>query len=116
MSELTSDIDILDSEIPDIEAVLNRLSSAQGQRRDLEGFRKEAIDRFREIGFEIKVNTYTTTEAGMYSFEFVIQKRLKPFDHEQMSHEVRHDILGVDEAVTIGGDGKVRPTLSKDVF
>src|SRR5690606_18447892 len=46
--------DLNDSDILKIEAVLNRLGEKQSRMVSLEGFRKEAIERFAEAGFKVE--------------------------------------------------------------
>lgn len=117
-------IDLYDSEIIAIEGVLNAVKESQGQRRDMEGFRQEVVERFAEIGLVVTCNVYSTVDAatgeeipGLWTPEIVIQERCKPtpFDHARQSWEVQHDILGIDGGpATIKGNGMIG-TPSKSV-
>lgn len=104
-------IEINDAEIIKIEAVLQKLNARQGLGGvNLEGFRKEAIDRFREIGFEVAVRCYETDQSGCFAFDLDIVDRLAgEFDPEQMVWEATHDVLDLGE----GGVIKSAPILDK---
>lgn len=118
MNDVNALVDIYDSEIPALEEAVAALNEQVGQRRDLESFRQEAIERFAKAGFEVKVTAHYTRTPGLFAFDIDIIGRLdpEPFDHERQSYEVRHDVLGIDGAVTIGPNGEVRDTMRKDKF
>lgn len=108
-NEMTSQVEIMDSEILRIEKVLEALNALQGKGGvNLEAFRKEAIERFAGIGFKIEVKVYTTNEEGVYAFDLEIVDRLEgQFDPDQQVHEVTNDILGT------GDTGVINTAMSK---
>lgn len=101
---VTPSIDLYDSEIPLIEAVLAKLNEKSSQHVPMEGFRKEIIGRFEEIGLVVNVRVYSTADAGglpiddVYAFDIDIYDRCerKPFDFERMRYEVVNDVAGIE--------------------
>lgn len=87
--------DLYDSDILKIEKVVDWMQAQQGRSTDLEGFRRAAIEKFNEAGFDVDLQVWSTTEEGVYHFEPVIKGKLTPkaFDYERMQHEVRNNIL-----------------------
>lgn len=100
-------IEVTDSEIIRIEAVLKKLNERQGLGGvNLEGFRQEAMDRFRQIGFEVAVRVYTTEQDGLFAFDLDIIDRLEgAFDPDRQVWEATHDILDLGEGGVIKTDG-----------
>lgn len=89
-------IDILDSEILKLEKVTSWMQEQQKKGGvDLDAFRREAIHRFHEQGFIVDVLVYETNLTDVYAFEPVVKGRVeeKPFDFDQMSHEVVNNLL-----------------------
>lgn len=117
MPDVTSTIDLYDHEFVDIERVVAKLNAAKGQRRDMEGFRREVVERFQEIGLVVEVKAWYTQTTGTYAFdiEFVGRTEDHTFDHERQSYEVRHDILGIDQPMEIGPNGEVREPMKRDI-
>lgn len=110
-------VDLYDSDILDIEGVFKRIQEAEGQTRDMEGFRREVVERFAEIGFKVECRVWSSDVPGVYMPEILIQDRIKPipFDHTRQSWEVQNDILEIEGGgVTIKGNG-VLGTPSKSV-
>lgn len=92
---LTANCEIYDSEILKIETVLEILNRKVGSSTNLEGFRKEILDRFARIGFVVDVRVYSTNVPGTYSWEIQINDRTDntAWDPDQMVHEVTNDLL-----------------------
>ncbi len=89
--------DLNDADILRMEGVMKMLKDSQGKVKNLEAFRKEAVERFGEIGFEVDVKVWSTNVEGVYGMEFEILSRLEgQFDPDQMVHEVTNDLLGID--------------------
>lgn len=103
MNEVSSLINLYDSEIVKVEGVVAALNEKQGKTVDLEGFRKEAIGRFEEIGLKVDVLVYESNVEGVYPFDIVIQDHCErvPFDPDRMVHEVTNDLLGLGEGGVI---------------
>lgn len=100
---MSSNIEILDSEIIAIEKVLKKLQDKQGKGGvNQEAFRKEIIERFAEAGFKVDVKWYTTNVEGVFMPEVSIVDRLEgQFDPDRMVHEVTNDLLGLGEGGVI---------------
>jgi hypothetical protein len=71
-----------------------------GKSLNLEAFRQEVVHRFEDIGWRVQVNTFETTEPGVYAFDFELQGRCNPHpegtDWERFGWEVRNDTEGVE--------------------
>jgi hypothetical protein len=105
------EIDIYDHEALQIGEVMAKINEGLHKPRDLEGFRKEVIERFGLIGFNVTVTCWTTNVDGLYSFDFCFVSRCDPhnFDHARQSWEVQHDILGIDPTPgAIQPDGSIK--------
>lgn len=63
MSNVTSNIDIYESERPKLDAVIARLSEKVGTHQDAEGYRREIIDRFADIGFKVSIKVLMPAET-----------------------------------------------------
>lgn len=98
MSELTSMIELNDSDILKIESVVKILNDRQGKVLNLEAFRTEAFERFAEAGYRVTVKAYTTNQEGLYAFDIEINDRLEgEFDPDQMVYEATNDVLNIGE-------------------
>lgn len=106
MSEL---LDIHDSEIIRLEAVKKALMERQATVVNLEAFRKEAIERFAQAGFDVFVQCYETDQVGAFAFDIDILGRIEgDFDPDRQVHEVTNDLLELGE----GGVIKVKNSSS----
>lgn len=118
-SELTSQIEINDSDVLKIEPVLQVLNSRQGKRTDLESFRKEIMERFGAIGFGVDVKVFEAETHGhemIYVFKIEIQKRLSgQFDPDQQVAEVTKDILDLGTGGVISTSGLWVPPGSRKI-
>lgn len=104
--DISSLVDLNDSDILRLEKVVRLLNDRVGSRLPLEAFRKEIVERFGEAGFKVDVKVWTTGREGLYAFDIEIQERLEgQFDPEKMMHEVQHDLLGLGTGGVIGADG-----------
>lgn len=90
-------LDLHDSEIIMLEkGPLAYIQSQQGEYRDMEGFRRAAINAFGEAGFQVDVKCYETNQERTYAFDVEIIGRVpgsKPFDPDRQVHEVVNNIL-----------------------
>lgn len=94
MSSLTSLIDLNDADVLRIESVVKILNDRQGKVLNLDAFAREAVERFADVGFRARVNTYDTNQQGLYAFEIEINDRLEgEFDPDQMVYEATNDVL-----------------------
>ena len=111
MSELTTLIDLWDHEFFGIEKVATALNAAVGTNRNLESFRKEAVERFQELGLVVDVKGWYTDTPGLYAFDIEIIDRCEKlrhgFDHDQQRHEVQTGLLGIDTPGALGPNGLV---------
>ena len=111
MSDLTSMIELNDSDILKIEAVVKILNDRQGKVLSLDAFAREAEERFAEAGYKVTVKTFTTNQEGLYAFDIEINDRLAgQFDPDQMVYEATKDILELGE----GGVIKSAPILAQE--
>jgi hypothetical protein len=112
MSDLTSTIDLTDSDILKVEQVIKVINDQQGRRTDMDGFRRQIIDRFHDAGFVVEVKCYTTNQRGLYAFDIEIRDRVEgEFDPERQVYEATNDILGLDGVN--GGVIKSAPLLAQ---
>ena len=104
-------VNLHDHEVLEIERVVQALSDRQGKAMDLEAFRREAIERFEEIGLVVAVKVYEGVEPGLWEFDLELVGRTERlnhgFDHERQQWEVRHDILDLGTGGTIKPNGKL---------
>lgn len=93
------ELQLLDSDILKIEKVHKELAKAQRTHRNMEGFRREIIGRFEDVGLVVNVNVYETDQPGCYipEVEFVDRCEPKAFDHERQGWEVTKDVLDLGE-------------------
>lgn len=87
-----------------INKVATALMDNIGRHRELSSFQREARERFAEIGFVVRVDFYEDPNeehlTGTQIPQISLLGRCEPlkvgeFDHDQMGHEVRSNILGV---------------------
>jgi hypothetical protein len=103
-NEVLPQIDLYDSEIIQVEKVLEKLNAKQGSYVPVEAFRKEAIERFEEIGLVVNVQVYSCMDEGgkplddVYAFDITISDRCerKPFDFDRQRFEVINDVAGIE--------------------
>lgn len=104
--------EILDSEMLEIERVLETLKrrTEDGRRVDRGRFDQEIVERFARIGFKVDVKWWHTNldDVKMPEIEIIGRVEAREFDHDQMSHEVTEDILGL-------GTGGVIQTSKEDL-
>ena len=116
-SELTSLVELNDTDILRIEPVLQVLNSRGGKRVDLESFRKEILERFGGIGFGVDVFVYEAETHGremIYVYKIEIQRRLEgQFDPDQQVAEVTKDILDLGTGGVINTSGLWTPPGSQ---
>lgn len=106
MSDITSQVELNDSDILAIEAVAIDLGQKQGTPQNLEGFRQEIVGKFEKIGLKVDVRVYETNESGTYAFDIHIEDRLwGEFDLEKMVYEATHDVLDLGEGGVITAEG-----------
>ena len=100
---MTSQVDLMDTEILRVEKVTQALNQRQGKMgTNLEAFRKEIIERFADIGFKVDVKVYTTDQEGLYAFDIDITDRLAgQFDPDRQVHDVTNDILELGDSGVI---------------
>lgn len=106
---LTINCEVHDSEIIEIERVLERLNATiegGNKRVDYDAFTREIRERFEDIGFQVAVNWWDSNVAGVLIPEIVIRDRTerKPFDYDRQVHEVTNDILELGEGGVIKTD------------
>ena len=117
---LDSLIDLYDSDFFKIEAVAKKLNESVGKPRQMEGFRKEILERFEEQGFRVNVKVWSTPVDGVYTFDVEIVDRCEPlrngYDHERQAWEVQNAILGLDDAGSFTRDGRLITPPSSTAF
>lgn len=95
-------LDLHDSEIARLGDVVEKLHLLQGKTLNLEAFRRQAEQRFEEVGFRVSVKVWTTDQDGLYAFDIDIIERLEgTFDPDRQVHEVTNDLLGLGEGGVI---------------
>lgn len=102
---LTTNMQLYDTEILEIERVLDILNDKRRQRRDLDSFDKEIKGRFEEIGLIVSINWYEcgvpdpdgnlVKQEDEYIPEIVIRDRVEKhlFDHDRQRHEIVNNVL-----------------------
>ena len=92
------DVDLYDTEVLAVREVGERLRRSVGATRGLEAFRREAVERFAEIGLVAQVTVYEqhTRQGPVYHPEIAIVGRTEPraFDHDRMRAEVQANVAG----------------------
>lgn len=108
---LNSLIDLYDSDFFVIEQIAKKLNESSGKLRQVEGFRKEIIERFEEAGLRVDVKTWSTNLDGAYAFDIEIVDRCERlshgFDHDRQAWEVQNAILGLDDPGSFNRDGRL---------
>lgn len=107
-NELTSQIELYDTDILVIEDVVKRLNERARGPVNVDAFKREAEERFHDAGFKVNVKVWYSDKAGVYPIDIEVCERVDPheFDRDRQAHEVVHDTLGI-------GDGGVINTKSK---
>ena len=103
-------VDLLDSDILVIEGVLKRIHADTHHARDMEGFRKEVVERFGIAGFRVRCDVYTSNIPGVFVPEITIEDKTSDatvFDHDRMTWEVQQDILGISTPGAITPNGTI---------
>jgi hypothetical protein len=100
MSEL---VNVLDSEIRELQDVLRTLNDKTYRSHNLAAFEREIVERFQESGFVVDVKWYETNAEGVFAPEVEVTGRCQPlgsdgFDHDRQRHEVVTNVLGLPEA------------------
>lgn len=134
---MESQIDLYDSEIPKIEEAL-RILNAHKARMGLGEFAEAAEYEMGIRGYKISLvwvfpdgtedgmevphgmlEIFIAGQAGKHlpapSPKMVIVGRVTPereFDHERMTYEVQHDILGIDQPGALTKGGIITPPKS----
>lgn len=90
-------VEVYDTEILEIEKVLEALSRKQRTSMSLESFRKEIVERFAEIGFVVYAKVYETNQDGVFAFAPELRGRTEEFtwDPDRMVHEVVNDVADI---------------------
>lgn len=102
MSEVTSQVELHDSDILRVEGVIAKLNEKSGTWTDMEKFRQEIIGRFQDIGLSVTTRVYTTNVEGCIAFDVDIDRRLEgEFDPDRQVHEVTNDLLDLGEGGVI---------------
>lgn len=96
--------DLYDSEKIKVREVYRALQDGTMQHREMGAFQREVRERFAEIGIVARCDFYERGDErhleGVQVPSITLIRRCEPtkvgdFDHEQMGHEVRSNILGV---------------------
>lgn len=87
----------LDSELLELQRVHRELEGRTYKAHNLDAFDREIVERFGEIGWKVDVKWHETNQRGTYIpvVEVVDRIQRKEFDHDQMAHEVRKNILDI---------------------
>lgn len=115
---VSSQVNLYDSEIIEVEKILEKLNKRRVSRTSYEAFTDEVKNRFHEIGLVASVLWYEAGEEqpdgslkkieGVLIPEILIKARTDAktfsFDHERMQHEVQSDLL------QLGTGGKIKLT------
>jgi hypothetical protein len=112
--DLTSIVDLHDSDILAIEPVINRINMKHAFTiGDFDRFKEEVINRFGEIGFDVdviwdQVYEFQATEVREPTIQIRARIDGREFDPDRQVHEVTHDILGIDEPGKITEKGTLK--------
>jgi hypothetical protein len=101
-------LNIYDHEVQALQRVHKALKERTYKSHDLDAFDREITERFNDVGFQVSVKWFETTQRGVYIPEVEVVGRIEragEFDHDQMRHEVVNNLLGLPEA-----DAGVIPT------
>jgi hypothetical protein len=115
--DVTKTMDIHDTEILEIEKILNMLKARTAQGSiEYDSFQREIKERFYEIGFVVDVLWYETNMAEVKMPEIVIKGRTENkfvFDRDRQVHEVTNDILDLGTGGIIKADKAMMEALAK---
>lgn len=103
-------IDLYDTEIMAIGDVLGQLNATTHHPRNLEGFRKEVIERFGLAGFVVTCVVFESNESGVFLPEITVVGRvekLPEFDHDRQRFEVQTDVAGISTPGAITPNGTI---------
>lgn len=123
--DISSSIELYDSDVNVIKRVAQRLSEKVGTNQPLEAFANEIVGRFREAGYETEVICHEVYEdeaqerVSHYTFAVQIEGRVEAeseYDHDRQRHEVRSNVKGEKgrdstQPVSVGGFGKTKSGL-----
>jgi hypothetical protein len=92
-------VELYDSDIKAIAAgPLRYAQERAGRMLEIDRFVRDLQEQFFQIGLGVQVQVWTTPIEGTYKFTVEIQKRLNPWDPDQMVHEVTHNLLDIPGA------------------
>lgn len=95
-SEITSTIDLYDSDILAIErGPLAWARDQYGKSMNIDQFAKDLTEQFAHIGLGVEIQVWTTQQADAWAFKGVINKRFTQFDPDRQVHEVVSNILDI---------------------
>lgn len=117
--DVTKTIDVYDSEIADIQRVLEALRARAAHRVNYDAFQREAIERFADIGFKVDVRWYETDVEGVLQPEVNIVGRTESghvFDRDRQVHEVVNDYLGLGEGGVVKVDKGMMKSLEQGSY
>src|SRR5882757_2754049 len=96
ISEITSTIDLYDSDILAIErGPLAWARDQYGKSMDIDQFTKDLTEQFAHIGLGVEIQVWTTQQQGAWAFKGVINRRFSEFDPDRQVHEVINNILDI---------------------
>lgn len=104
MSDLTSSINLYDSEIDTIHRIIEALRRRASGPVSYQAFQDEVIQRFHDAGFKADVRWYETDQEGVLMPEIQIMDRIDPnfvWDPDRQVHEVTGDLLNLGEGGVI---------------
>lgn len=95
-SEITSTIDLHDSDILAIERGPYAWAQAQyGKSLSIDQFTRDLKEQFGQIGLGVDVQVWDTNQSGTYVFKVEINQRYTEFDPNKQVHEVVNNILNL---------------------
>lgn len=105
-NQVSRTLDLYDSEIAEIEKVLNKIQEKRGHKQhlDLGQFDLFIREEFHKIGFEVDVKWWHTDVPGVKRPDIEILGRTDSrfeFDRDRQVHEVTNDLLGLNEGGVI---------------
>lgn len=117
-AEVQADIDLYESDVLKIEKVVGALNHSRlTKTSSVEGWRNEIEHRFSEIGFKVNIvlsqiegtqvgdGPLVPTQGTKIHTLISVQERIDEiavgdFDHDQMRHEVQHNLRGHTDQAT----------------
>lgn len=123
---IDAEVDLYDSEVIAVRGVIEALNQTRHTKAtSVEGWRREIVQRFEDIGLKVRVVLHEIEEVevgtgvtpGQILTSITIVGRLDEmkvgeFDHDRQKHEVRSNILGVDQPEATGTAPISIPTSS----